>query len=98
MWLAFTYSFINWHKCILKLRIVIRFLEFEQSVLKSDRVRYLDYSGTFIDRNIWSKIIFIKVEVHEKLFFAQKIENYVKFNRPKGFFHFKDCFQVFTHF
>ena len=26
-----------------------------------------------------------EVEVHEEHFFAQKIEKYVKFNRPKGF-------------
>ena len=26
------------------------------------------------------------MEVHEKIVFAQKIEKYVKFNRPKGFF------------
>ena len=29
---------------------------------------------------------FHKVEVHEKKNFAQKIEKYVKFNRPEGFF------------
>ena len=40
----------------------------------------------------------IKVKVHEILFFAQKIEKYVKFNMSKDFIHFKDFFQVFTHF
>ena len=32
------------------------------------------------------KILRFKVEVHENKYFAQKIEKYVKFNRPKGFF------------
>ena len=34
------------------------------------------------------EIYTIKVEVYEKNNFAQKIEKYVKFNRPKGFFSF----------
>ena len=34
----------------------------------------------------------IKVEVHEKKIFAQKFEKCEKYNRTKGFFHFKDFF------
>ena len=39
-----------------------------------------------------------KVDVHEKMFYAQKNEKYVKFNRPKGFLISRIFFPSFYTF